>query len=54
MLAGREALAHLAEHGETGSRAGLMASWADRQALVHLTEFTAAEAALDLPWDGRR
>jgi 2-methylisocitrate lyase-like PEP mutase family enzyme len=54
MLAGREALAHLAEHGETGTRAGQMASWAERQALVHLPEFTAAEAALDQPWDGVR
>ena len=54
MLAGREALAHLAEHGETGTRADRMATWAERQALVHLPEFTAAEAALDRPWDGRR
>ena len=52
MLAGREALAHLAAHGETGSRADRMASWTERQALVHLPEFTAAEAALDQPWSG--
>lgn len=54
MLAGREALAHLAEHGETGSRADKMASWTERQSLVHLPEFTAAEAALDQPWGGVR
>ena len=34
MLAGREALAHLAEHGETRTRADRMATWAERQALV--------------------
>lgn len=53
MLAGRDALAHLFEHGETGSRADKMASWAERQSLVNLPDFTAAEAALDQPWSGR-
>jgi 2-methylisocitrate lyase-like PEP mutase family enzyme len=50
MAAGRDALAHLAEHGETRTRADRMASWTDRQALFNLAEFTAAEAALDRPW----
>jgi 2-methylisocitrate lyase-like PEP mutase family enzyme len=54
MLAGREALAHLAEHGETRSRSDSMVGWQERQALVHLAEFTAAEAALDQPWGGAR
>jgi 2-methylisocitrate lyase-like PEP mutase family enzyme len=54
MLAGREALSHLAEHGETRSRTVRMAGWSERQSLVHLPEFTAAEAALDQPWVGRR
>ncbi|WP_457190505.1 isocitrate lyase/PEP mutase family protein [Nocardioides sp. P5_E3] len=52
-LAGREALEHLAAHGETGTRAEKIASWVERQALVNLSEFTAAEAALDQPWSGR-
>ena len=52
MAAGRDALAHLAAHGETASRADLMASWQERQGLVHLPEFTAAEAHYDQPWVG--
>jgi hypothetical protein len=54
MLAGSDALAHLAAHGETRTRADRMASWAERQALFHLPEFTAAEVELDRPWDGVR
>lgn len=50
MAAGREALAHLAAAGETSSRVDTMASWQERQSLVNLTQFTEAEAALDLPW----
>jgi 2-methylisocitrate lyase-like PEP mutase family enzyme len=50
MAAGTEALAHLAEHGETRTRADRMASWTDRQALFNLPQFTAAEAAFDRPW----
>ncbi|WP_346046947.1 isocitrate lyase/PEP mutase family protein [Actinomadura chokoriensis] len=46
-LAGREALAHLREHGETASRADRMATWSQRQNLFHLPEFSAAESALD-------
>ncbi|CAN5646456.1 isocitrate lyase/PEP mutase family protein [soil metagenome] len=54
MLAGREALTHLAANGETRSRAEQMAGWAERQQLVNLPQFTSAEAALDRPWDGVR
>lgn len=50
LAAGRDALAHLATHGETASRADRMATWAERQQLFHLTEFTAAEAHYDRPW----
>ncbi|ROO85608.1 2-methylisocitrate lyase-like PEP mutase family enzyme [Actinocorallia herbida] len=46
-LAGREALAHLREHGETASRADRMASWQERQSLFNLPAFSAAETALD-------
>jgi 2-methylisocitrate lyase-like PEP mutase family enzyme len=46
-LAGREALAHLREHGETASRADRMATWSQRQNLFNLPEFSAAESALD-------
>jgi 2-methylisocitrate lyase-like PEP mutase family enzyme len=53
MAAGREALEHLAAAGETASRTDRMATWADRQALFHLPEFTAAEAHLDEPWSDR-
>jgi 2-methylisocitrate lyase-like PEP mutase family enzyme len=45
--AGREALTHLAEHGETASRAGRMASWSERQSLFRLPEFSTAETVLD-------
>ena len=51
MLAGQEALAHLAEHGETASRADRMATWEQRQGLVNLPAFTEAEALLDRPWE---
>ena len=50
MAAGRDALAHLAAHGETSSRTDRMATWAERQELFHLPEFTAAEAYYDRPW----
>ncbi|MFC4055916.1 oxaloacetate decarboxylase [Actinomadura syzygii] len=46
-FAGREALAHLREHGETASRAGRMADWTQRQNLFNLPRFSAAESALD-------
>lgn len=46
-LAGREALAHLKEHGETASRADRMASWTERQELFGLPQFAAAETLLD-------
>jgi 2-methylisocitrate lyase-like PEP mutase family enzyme len=49
--AGAAALAHLREHGETASRAGQMASWAQRQDLFGLGAFTAAQTRLDQPWD---
>lgn len=49
MHAGREALAHLAEHGETTGRADRMATWQDRQDLFNLGDFTAAEAHFDKP-----
>lgn len=51
MAAGRDALSHLAEHGETAGRADRMATWAERQQLFHLPAFTAAEAHYDRPWD---
>jgi 2,3-dimethylmalate lyase len=50
LAAGQDALAHLAAHGETATRGGSMASWALRQELFHLPEFTAAEAHYDRPW----
>ena len=50
MLAGHEALTHLAEHGETTSRADRMATWEQRQGLFNLPAFTEAEALLDRPW----
>ncbi|MFI0353399.1 oxaloacetate decarboxylase [Actinomadura sp. 9N407] len=46
-LAGREALEHLREHGETASRADRMAGWSERQNLFNLPRFSAAETALD-------
>jgi 2-methylisocitrate lyase-like PEP mutase family enzyme len=49
--AGRDALAHLKEHGETASRADRMASWSQRQGLFGLATFTAAQTRLDQPWD---
>lgn len=53
MAAGRDALAHLAEHGETASRADHMSSWQERQALVRLPEYTEAQAFYDRPWGER-
>ncbi|NKZ02288.1 isocitrate lyase/PEP mutase family protein [Actinomadura latina] len=46
-LAGKEALAHLKEHGETASRTDRMATWSQRQDLFNLPGFSAAEIALD-------
>lgn len=48
--AGYQALAHLKEQGETGSRIDEMASWSQRQELFGLSAFTAAQARLDRPW----
>jgi len=48
---GREALAHLKEHGETASRTDRMASWTERQELFGLPAFTAAQSLLDRPWE---
>lgn len=50
-LAGREALAHLKQHGETASRADRMASWTERQELFGLPQFAAAETLLDQELD---
>ena len=47
MSAGRDALAHLAATGETGSRVDRMASWQERQELFNLPRFTEAEAWFD-------
>jgi len=47
MHAAAAALTHLAEHGETISRASRMATWQQRQDLFNLREFTAAEAHFD-------
>ncbi|MGN7247452.1 isocitrate lyase/PEP mutase family protein [Janibacter anophelis] len=47
MLAGREALEHLATAGETGSRVDRMASWQERQELFNLPRFSEAEAWFD-------
>jgi 2,3-dimethylmalate lyase len=49
--AGRDALAHLRQHGETGSRVDAMASWSERQGLFHLPEFSTVEALLDRGYD---
>jgi len=47
MHAATGALAHLAEHGETMSRAPHMATWQQRQDLFNLRQFAAAEAHFD-------
>lgn len=47
MSAGRDALAHLAATGETGSRVDRMASWQERQELFNLPVFSEAEAWFD-------
>lgn len=47
MLAGREALAHLAATGETSSRANAMATWEQRQALFDLPLAQEAERHFD-------
>jgi 2-methylisocitrate lyase-like PEP mutase family enzyme len=50
MKAGRDALQHLREHGETASLADRMATWEERQGLFRLPEHTTAEALFDRPW----
>jgi 2-methylisocitrate lyase-like PEP mutase family enzyme len=47
MHAATAALAHLAAHGETTTRAAHMATWQARQELFNLPQFTAAEAHFD-------
>jgi 2-methylisocitrate lyase-like PEP mutase family enzyme len=47
MHAAASALTHLAEQGETMSRAPHMATWQQRQDLFNLRQFTAAEAHFD-------
>lgn len=49
--AGRDALAHLREHGETASRSDRMAGWEQRQGLFQLPGYSAAEAWLDRSWE---
>lgn len=44
-LAGRRALAHLAEHGETDGYAAEILPWAERQQLVNLPAFTDLDRA---------
>lgn len=48
--AGTDALTHLKEHGETASYAARIATWEERQSLMHLPEFLAAQAHYDQPW----
>lgn len=50
MRAGRDALAHLAEHGETDSYTACIATWEERQSLFNLPQFSAAETFYDQPW----
>ncbi|MDC5698837.1 oxaloacetate decarboxylase [Intrasporangium calvum] len=52
MRAGHDALRHLAAAGETSSYTAKIASWEERQGLVHLADFMSAEAAYDQPWIG--
>lgn len=49
--AGATALRHLRDHGETSSQTERMASWSQRQELFGLPAFSAAESALDRPWE---
>ncbi len=49
LRAGRDALAHLRDQGETGSYAGHIATWEERQSLFNLPAFAAAEAHYDNP-----
>lgn len=51
--AGADALTHLKEHGETASYAARIATWEERQSLMHLPEFLAAQAHYDQPWSRR-
>ncbi len=52
LRAGREALAHLAAHGETATYADRIAGWEERQELFNLPQFSAAERFYDQPWEG--
>lgn len=50
MRAGRDALAHLHNTGDTTTYQQHIATWQERQDLVGLTEFTAAERYYDQGW----
>lgn len=50
--AGQQALAHLAEAGETDSYLDRLLSWQDRQSLFRLDEFGQVEDAFIAAWDG--
>ena len=52
LLAGQQALAHLAAAGETDSYADRLLSWEDRQAMFRLGEFGAVEDRLIESWAG--
>lgn len=52
LQAGAAALEHLCAEGETATYSEHIASWEQRQLLFNLSEFSAAEAALDQPWVG--
>ena len=50
LRAGQDALAHLAEQGETASYADRLLSWQDRQELFRLAELTAVEDEFLRAW----
>lgn len=50
--AGQQALAHLAQAGETDSYLDHLLSWQDRQSLFRLDEFGQVEDAFIAAWDG--
>lgn len=52
LLAGQQALAHLAAAGETDSYADRLLSWEDRQAMFRLAEFGDVEDRLLSAWEG--
>ena len=54
LKAGQESLEHLKAHGETLTYQADMVTWQERQALVNLTEMSAAEAFYDQPWGEAR